>query len=75
MIPNPASCTARRRLSASVGRHRMGTISSITARWPAPRGQRANPVTAREAWRVISLLELAERSAVDGRRLFCHPLA
>ena len=37
MIPNPASCTARRRLSASVGRHRMGTISSITARWPAPR--------------------------------------
>lgn len=41
----------------------------------AARGQRANPVTAREAWRVISLLELAERSAVDGRRLFCHPLA
>lgn len=41
----------------------------------AARGVRANPVTAREAWRVIALLELAERSAADGRRLFCHPLA
>ncbi|KMN76342.1 oxidoreductase [Chromobacterium sp. LK11] len=41
----------------------------------AARGLGANPVTAREAWRVMALLELGERSAREGRRLFCLPLA
>ncbi|MBK0415473.1 oxidoreductase [Chromobacterium haemolyticum] len=41
----------------------------------AAQGLGPNPVTAREAWRVIALLEQGERSAREGRRLFCLPVA
>ncbi|MCP1293146.1 oxidoreductase [Chromobacterium sp. S0633] len=41
----------------------------------AARGLGANPVTAREACQVMALLELGEKSAREGRRLFCLPEA
>ncbi|OQS39289.1 oxidoreductase [Chromobacterium haemolyticum] len=41
----------------------------------AAQGLGSNPVTAREAWRVMTLLEQGEQSAREGRRLFCLPVA